>query len=244
MKHQIVILLASKLLSISSVESYEAKVTNEENNSFLDASFAEDNDDHLLNRLAQVQYNRKYDHPTHFTKDYLPVYYDYHDNLIYDYEDDLQDQDNSWYITKLLKSVASMSLQVGKSLGSLLYTGLRVSQAYQSTKAELLKNKTFSEPSGVSEGREEGREPQASVSDVFLSVVLDPNSLEEVVAVSRSAKTEDEAINGLMEVILGVQSRQGSSLTLDPVTIIAILTLGKRFANETITISLKKIKYY
>lgn len=62
----------------------------------------------------------------------------------------------------------------------------------------------------------------ASVVDVLLDVP----TLEGIRTAGLTAKSEAEFLDHLTSVLLGAEDRQQSALTLDPVTIIALLTLG------------------
>lgn len=59
----------------------------------------------------------------------------------------------------------------------------------------------------------------------LVSLLLDSSRLEEIRTAGLTAKTEDEFLDHLTSVLIGEETR-GTALTLDPVTIIALLTLG------------------
>ncbi|MPC81511.1 hypothetical protein E2C01_076132 [Portunus trituberculatus] len=60
----------------------------------------------------------------------------------------------------------------------------------------------------------------------LVSLLLDSSRLEEIRTAGLTAKTEDEFLDHLTSVLIGEETR-GTALTLDPVTIIALLTLGR-----------------
>ncbi|KAK8378331.1 hypothetical protein O3P69_011074 [Scylla paramamosain] len=59
----------------------------------------------------------------------------------------------------------------------------------------------------------------------LVSLLLDSSRLEEIRTAGLTAKTEDEFLDHLTSVLIGEETR-GTALTLDPVTIIALLTLA------------------
>ena len=65
----------------------------------------------------------------------------------------------------------------------------------------------------------------ANVSNL-VSLLLDSSRLQEIRTAGLTAKTEDEFLDQLTSVLIGGETR-GTALTLDPVTIIALLTLGR-----------------
>lgn len=65
----------------------------------------------------------------------------------------------------------------------------------------------------------------ANVS-TLVSLLLDSKQLDEIRTAGLTAQTEDEFLDHLTSVLIGGETR-GTALTLDPVTIIALLTLGR-----------------
>lgn len=65
----------------------------------------------------------------------------------------------------------------------------------------------------------------ANISSL-VSLLLDAQQLDEIRTAGLTAKTEDEFLDHLTSVLIGGETR-GTALTLDPVTIIALLTLGR-----------------
>lgn len=65
----------------------------------------------------------------------------------------------------------------------------------------------------------------ANVSSL-VSLLLDTKQLDEIRTAGLTAQTEDEFLDHLTSVLIGGETRS-TALTLDPVTIIALLTLGR-----------------
>ncbi|KAF2367432.1 hypothetical protein FHG87_001814 [Trinorchestia longiramus] len=103
-------------------------------------------------------------------------------------------------------------------LADFINTVHKVTRIYQDKREELLPemNKTNARSA-----------QSASLPSVLLDLVLSPRSLDELIEVGRSVQSEDEVLRGLTSVMLRSEKRSGgSSLTLDPVTVIALLTLA------------------
>lgn len=66
----------------------------------------------------------------------------------------------------------------------------------------------------------------SNTSASLVDVLLDVPTLEGIRTAGLTAESEAEFLDHLTSVLLGAEDRQQSALTLDPVTIIALLTLG------------------
>ncbi|XP_053646037.2 uncharacterized protein [Cherax quadricarinatus] len=60
----------------------------------------------------------------------------------------------------------------------------------------------------------------------LMSLLLDTSTLEKIRTAGLTSETEEEFLDHMLEVLTGEETRQGTALTLDPVTIIALLTLA------------------
>lgn len=62
---------------------------------------------------------------------------------------------------------------------------------------------------------------------LLMNLLLNTTKLEEIRTATLTSKSDDEFLDHLTSVLSGAETRSGSALTLDPVTIIALLTLGR-----------------
>lgn len=104
-------------------------------------------------------------------------------------------------LEELLKVVQKMKKKVDKKMGN-------------STASEPLSFPSLPWPSSFNE------------SSAMIGLLLDPERLQGIQRAALDSSTEDEFLDHLTEVLTGTETRSGSALTLDPVTIIALLTLG------------------
>lgn len=135
----------------------------------------------------------------------------------------------------MLRSVISKTTIVTKSLKNIVDTVIKVARIYKDQKAKILNNSTILSRMGI-ENRTIKYDPNNSITTTLLNVILDPPSIEKMIEVGQTAENEDEILTGLTAILLGSEARSsgygssgygGTALTLDPVTIIALLTLGK-----------------
>ncbi|KAK3872952.1 hypothetical protein Pcinc_021976 [Petrolisthes cinctipes] len=63
-------------------------------------------------------------------------------------------------------------------------------------------------------------------ASILMNLLLNTTKLEEIRTATLTSKSDDEFLSHLTTVLAGAETRSGSALTLDPVTIIALLTLA------------------
>ncbi|KAG7168776.1 hypothetical protein Hamer_G021793, partial [Homarus americanus] len=68
--------------------------------------------------------------------------------------------------------------------------------------------------------------PSSSSSSSLVDLFLDPVNLEKIKDAGLTAENEEEFLDHFLTVLTGEETRQGTALTLDPVTIISLLTLA------------------
>ena len=139
-------------------------------------------------------------------------------------------KDNVDLINTFSKKVLTMSHE----LEDLASTITKVRNLYMDKKAHAgIKNSIDSQQETL---------PDSESSSAMLDVFLEPSTLERMWGASVKATNEDQLLDELTTVIIGAESREGSALTLDPVTIIALLTLGKFF--DICNLNYKKVTCY
>ncbi|XP_018026250.1 uncharacterized protein LOC108681700 [Hyalella azteca] len=118
-----------------------------------------------------------------------------------------------------LPSLPDVASNWKTTLITLIDTVHKATKIYQSKRQELSANLDGNKTDRASKSH-------SSVPTSLVSLILNPRSFDELVEVGRSAHSEDEVLEGLASVVLKAEGRYGSSLTLDPVTVIALLTLA------------------
>lgn len=145
-------------------------------------------------------------------------------SIVYNEEDNVEKNDGSYM--GMLRSFVKKSLHATKKVKDVFDTVQKVTRIYQDERRKIVQNATVLQRMGLQDEPE--YDPNASTAGALLNVALDPPSIIKMVEVSRSSTSEDDILEGLTSVLLGAEARQsgGSALTLDPVTIIALLTLA------------------
>ena len=204
----------------------------------------DDKVDHMVNILANTKYQtNQYQQPYYHDYDYYQdVMDDYYQNInginsdFYGYQNKPKVIDPTEltvvpFYRKIYDSVLHTSAKLIADLTDVFQTVHKVASIYQEERQKILSNSTLRKQLNIYANTTLGdHNPDASLTQAITDIILNPASLERIIQVSNESSSEDEVLKALTSVILGgaENGRQsGSALTLDPVTIIALLTLGK-----------------
>lgn len=123
---------------------------------------------------------------------------------------------------KMLNSLAKVTLRDSQPVKDILETVEKVSDIYELEKQKQNLTKHL---------QNKPKDGKIHTASRVIKHLLEPPNMKKVFEISKKAKDEDEILEHLTSIILGAEDRSGgyhsSGLTLDPVTCIALITLGE-----------------